>query len=236
MSTEEQERLRGVAQWYSNRTGFYSQLVVFGFRSLQAHFVPGSVLEMGSADGHMTELIQTQFEDVSIVDGSDDYVEAIRARMPSVRAYHSLFEQFSPPQTYDNIVMAHILEHVEDPVGILKRAASWLSPGGRIFIIVPNALSLHRLAGVKMGLLPAPTALNEDDVRIGHRRVYTPDELAGDVAASGLRITARDGIFLKPLSNRQIEEDWDQPLIDAYYELGKDFPELSTEILFVCER
>ncbi len=234
MSTE-QERLRSVAQWYTNRTGLNSQLAVFGFRSLMPHFVPGNVLEMGSADGHMTEQLITHFENTSIIDGSADYVLAIRDRMPSVKAHHSLFEDFSPPESYTNIVMAHILEHVEEPVGILKRAATWLAPEGRIHVIVPNALSLHRLAGVKMGLLPEPTSLNEDDVRIGHRRVYTPEALEADVAASGLRQVYKEGYFLKPLSNRQIEESWSQELIDAYYELGREFPANAAEIVLVCE-
>lgn len=236
MSTEEQERLRGVAQWYTNRTGLNSQLAVFGFRSLLPHFVQGNVLEMGSADGHMTEQLITHFEDISIVDGSADYVQAIRTRMPAVKAHHSLFEVFSPPESYNNIVMAHILEHVEEPIVILKRAATWLAPEGRIHVIVPNALSLHRLAGVKMGLLPEPTALNEDDVRIGHRRVYTPEKLQADVAASGLRQIYKEGYFLKPLSNRQIEESWGQDLIDAYYELGREFPDNAAELVMICER
>jgi 2-polyprenyl-3-methyl-5-hydroxy-6-metoxy-1,4-benzoquinol methylase len=153
-----------------------------------------------------------------------------------VKTHLSLFEQFTPTQKYDNIVMAHILEHVEDPVQILQLAASWLLPGGRILVIVPNAQSLHRLAGVKMGMLDAPTDLNEDDIRIGHRRVYTPETLEADVSAAGLRLIKRDGIFLKPLSNKQIEDAWSQDLIEAYYELGKDFPDLATEILLVCER
>jgi trans-aconitate methyltransferase len=234
--SSEQERLRGVAQWYSNRTGFYSQLVVFGFRSLEPFFVPGNVLEMGSADGQMTELLATRFREVSIVDGSPEYVEAIRQKLPDVTAFGSLFEDFEPPDRYDNIVMAHILEHVEDPIAVLQRAASWLSTGGRILIIVPNAQSVHRLVGVKMGMLSAPTDLNEDDRRIGHRRVYTPEKLSADVTASGLRVIARDGIFFKPISNRQIEESWTNEMIEGFYELGKDFPDLATEILLVCER
>jgi 2-polyprenyl-3-methyl-5-hydroxy-6-metoxy-1,4-benzoquinol methylase len=232
----EQERLRLVAQWYSNRTGFYSQLVVFGFRSLEPYFLPGNVLEMGSADGQMTELLEASFDDISVVDGSQEYVAAIRSRMPAVKAYASLFEDFDPPEAYDNIVMAHILEHVEDSVAILRRAAAWLKPGGRIQIIVPNADSVHRLVGVKMGLLAAPTDLNEDDVRIGHRRVYTPGTLQQDVRAAGLRVVDRGGIFFKAISNRQIEESWTQEMIDGFYELGKDFPDLATEIHLICER
>jgi hypothetical protein len=85
-----------------------------------------------------------------------------------------------------------------------------------------------------MGMLSAPTDLNEDDVRIGHRRVYSPEHLTADVAAAGLRLIERGGIFLKPLSNRQIEESWTEQMIEGFYELGKDFPDLATEILVVC--
>jgi 2-polyprenyl-3-methyl-5-hydroxy-6-metoxy-1,4-benzoquinol methylase len=231
----EEERLRQVSEWYSNRTGFYSQLVVFGFRSLKEYFVPGNVLEMGSADGHMTELISTRFDDVSVVDGSPAYVDTVLGRLPHVKGYASLFEEFEPPEQYDNIVMAHILEHVENPVGILQRAAGWLAPSGRILVIVPNASSVHRLVGVKMGMLASPTDLNEDDVRIGHRRVYTPETLLADIAAAGLKVIDRTGIFFKPISNSQIEQQWSQEMIEGFYELGRDFPDLATEILVACE-
>jgi hypothetical protein len=56
-----------------------------------------------------------------------------------------------------------------------------------------------------------------------------------DVASAGLRLIERSGIFLKPISNKQIEEQWTQEMIDGFYELGKDFPDLATEILLVCE-
>jgi hypothetical protein len=87
-----------------------------------------------------------------------------------------------------------------------------------------------------MGLLSAPTNLNEDDVRIGHRRVYTPETLLADISSAGLRIIDRTGIFFKPISNRQIEDSWSQEMINGFYELGKDFPDLATEILVACER
>jgi 2-polyprenyl-3-methyl-5-hydroxy-6-metoxy-1,4-benzoquinol methylase len=184
----------------------------------------------------MTELLLAHFEDVSIVEGSSDYVDSVLERLPGVKGYNSLFETFEPPEKYDNIVMAHILEHVEDPVAVLRRATEWLAPSGRIHIIVPNANSIHRLVGVKMGMLEAPTDLNEDDVRIGHRRVYTSEALLADIDASGVRVVERTGIFFKPISNSQIEQQWSQEMIEGFYELGKDFPDLATELLVVCER
>jgi 2-polyprenyl-3-methyl-5-hydroxy-6-metoxy-1,4-benzoquinol methylase len=41
----------------------------------------------------------------------------------------------------DLVRMNHVLEHVYDPVGLLRRVASVLNPGGRIHIAVPNPSS-----------------------------------------------------------------------------------------------
>jgi len=48
----------------------------------------------------------------------------------------------------------HVLEHVDDPVAVLRLVKSWLKPGGRVLAAVPNARSIHRQAAVIMGLLP----------------------------------------------------------------------------------
>ena len=61
---------------------------------------------------------------------------------------------------FDNIVLGHVLEHVERPVEILSRVKSWLSANGRVFALVPNARSLHRQMGVVMGLLDSEHSLN----------------------------------------------------------------------------
>lgn len=100
---------------------------------------------------------------------------------------------------------------------------------------VPNAHSLHRLIGVKMGLLADPTELNERDRSVGHRRVYTPDSFAQELKDARLRVIHLGGVFLKPLSNQQIQDTWDDALKEAFYELGMDFPRHAAELFAVCE-
>ncbi|MGH7578039.1 MAG: class I SAM-dependent methyltransferase [Longimicrobiales bacterium] len=234
--TDEAARLRDAARTFSTWEGLNAQLDDFCMRSLDPHLRPGSVLELGSADGRMTALLVERFGDVSIVEGMPDYVDQVRARFPQVTSYASLFEDFEPPRRYDNVLAAHVLEHVQDPVAILRRIATWLAPEGRVHVVVPNALSLHRLVGVRLGLLGSPTELHADDRRIGHRRVYTPEALEADLSAAGLRALARGGIFLKPLSNAQIESQWSRALVEGYYEVGKQFPRHTAEIYVVCER
>ena len=49
---------------------------------------------------------------------------------------------------FDVIVMRHVLEHTLNPVGQLAAAAARLTPGGLLFVVVPNGASLSsRLLG-----------------------------------------------------------------------------------------
>jgi hypothetical protein len=43
------------------------------------------------------------------------------------------------------------------------------------------------------------------------------------------------GVFFKPLSNQQIQEQWSEAMIQGFYELGKDFPSHAAELYAVCE-
>jgi SAM-dependent methyltransferase len=231
----ERGRLEEVASWYTTRDwGFYTRLVHYTYRSIRP-FLRGPLgLELGSADGEMTRFLRQDFERLYVVDASAEYVAAAEALGENVIGFAALFEEFETELRLDTIVAAHVLEHVADPVEVLRRARGWLADGGRVIVVVPNADSLHRRLGVKLGLLEREDGLNEQDVAIGHRRVYRRSTLDSDVAAAGLRIVERGGIFLKPLSNAQMESFADEQ-VEGFYELGKDFPDLCSEIYAVAE-
>jgi 2-polyprenyl-3-methyl-5-hydroxy-6-metoxy-1,4-benzoquinol methylase len=141
-----------------------------------------------------------------------------------------------PNQKFDNIILGHVLEHVADPVNILVRAKQWLkSDSGRLFAAVPNSRSLHRQAAVIMGLLISEDALNEADIHHGHRRVFNPESFRNVFYQAGLHIEIFGGYWMKPVSNKQLEESWTSEMLDAFMQLGERYPDIAGEIYIVAK-
>ena len=233
IGVSEQERVEGLGRWYlDEQLDFDKKLVEFKYRTLKPYFQGPEALELGPGDGQMTRLLVHDFSRLTVVEGSATLLASIAAHANLLKV-QALFEEFTPSQKFNTIIMAHILEHIDDPVGLLRRAGDWLAAGGKILAAVPNANSFHRLAAVKMGLLARPDELNARDHAVGHRRVYDPASFRRDFAAAGLRVLAAGGVFCKPLSNQQIEDHWTPAMIEGFYQLGKDFPDYGADIYLV---
>ncbi len=233
---KEHQRLANVARRFSTDIGFNSTLIELRYRTLRKYFRGETCLELGSSDGKGTQHLLDYFDRVVAVDGSRKFTEDLKGRFPSknLEVIRSLFEEYQTTEKFDVIVLAHVLEHVKHPVAVLRCAKRWLKRSGVLLVDVPNANSIHRLVGVKMGLLKSITSLNEGDIRIGHRRVYTISALEQDIQTAGLRVKKIGGVFLKPVSNTQIEKTWSPEMVEGFYELGQDIPELASEIYAVC--
>ena len=229
-NSKERNRLEKISQNSLYAAGLNSPSVRYSFRILQRYLRGDSLLEMGPAEGIMSELLDGTGMMMTLVEGSALFCESLRRRFPKAQVVNALFEEFEPGVRFDNIVMGHVLEHVEDPVKILTRAGRWLQPGGRIFAAVPNARSVHRQAAVVMNLLPRENALNEMDRHHGHRRVFDPESFRGIFIQAGLRVEIFGGYWLKPLSNSQIEKDWTPDMVEAFMQLGERYPDIAAEI------
>ena len=231
----EKTRVEDVSNWYlEEQLDFDKRLIGFRYRTLRPHLCGSIGLELGPAEGQMTQFLKNDFESLTVVDAAPKLLELI-PNYPNLIKVHSLFEDFNPQNKFDTIIMEHILEHVDQPVELLHRIQEWLAPEGRILLGVPNGNSIHRLAATKMGLLRQPCELNPRDLAQGHRRVYTRDTFRADIETSGLEVLELGGVFFKPLSNQQIQDNWTEEMIEGFYELSKDFPEYTADIYAVCK-
>jgi len=230
----EYDRLAKIASdsWYAK--GVNTTTVAYSMGIFSRYRRPGSCLELGPAEGLATAALARQFDDLTCVEGADALAVALRERHPSVRVECAIFEDYVPGRTFDNIVLGHVLEHVEHPIEILSRVRSWLSANGRVFALVPNARSLHRQMGVVMGLLDSEHSLNAVDLHHGHRRVYDPDSLRRDFDAAGFRIEVFGGYWIKPVANSQLEANWSPEMIEAAMVVGERYPDIAAEIYVVA--
>ncbi len=234
----EKERLKQVSDWYTAWGTADHQVVKFLQEEVQPFFRGTHALELGCSDGVWTRLLVEKFERVVVVDAAEKYVNLLRAQLKdrNIEFHLNFFEEFETSEKFDAIFMINILEHVLDPVQIMSRAARWLKPDGIILINVPNAESVHRKIGQALDMIPETTALNPLDQRLGHRRVYTWDTLAADVRASDLKLLHLGGVFLKVLSNAQMEQFFTPELMRAFYQVGREFPRQCATIYAICGR
>ncbi|MHB1543139.1 MAG: class I SAM-dependent methyltransferase [Gammaproteobacteria bacterium] len=72
------------------------------------------------------------------------------------------------PDSFDHITVAHVIEHLHDPLALLRECRTLLRPGGRLWIQTPNLLGLgHAFWGRDWRGLEPPR----------HLVLFTPDSL-----------------------------------------------------------
>jgi SAM-dependent methyltransferase len=195
------------------------------------------VLELGFGDAQWTERILDRFGHSHVVDASEALLAVARERFGDcITTYASLFEDFTPDRSFNTVVASFVLEHVDDPVAVLARAAGWLAPGGRVLVAVPHADSIHRRLAVAMGMQARTDELGAMDRRIGHRRVYTIAVMERDIAAAGLKVYRRRGLLFKPLPQGVLAGLSDSQR-EGFMRLGDELPmEYAASIAFDCDR
>ena len=193
-----------------------------------------SLLELGIGHGHSARRFMAQFPRYVVVEGSSTMIDRFRAQAGTggVEVVQAMFEDFSTTETFDVIVMGFVLEHVTDPDLILRRFRDFLTPGGSLFVTVPNAESLHRRLGHEAGLLDDLMRLSDADAQLGHQRLFTVASLRRTLEQAGYGVKAVEGLFLKPITTSQIKTlQLSAPVLHAMLKVGVPYPELSAGIL-----
>ena len=215
----------------------------FMLKAFEPFFREGNLLELGSFKGNFTKSFLPYFNDITCVEASDEAIAIAKKGLGNkVKFINSVFEAATLPTKYDNIILTHVLEHIDNPVAVLKRINyEWLSDTGRFFLVCPNANAPSRQIAVKMGLISHNSAVTPAEAEHGHRRTYTLDTLERDAVAAELKVVHRSGIFFKALANFQ----WDKLLntdiispeyLEGCYQLGQQYPDLCSSIFLLCEK
>jgi 2-polyprenyl-3-methyl-5-hydroxy-6-metoxy-1,4-benzoquinol methylase len=149
---------------------------------------PGSqlaVLDVGGGSGWMLDVARRADARVSktlVVD-----IDA-RARDQAEAAGHQFFlgpiEAFSGDEKFDLVLMLNLIEHVADPVNVLRSARDRLKPGGALLIKTPNydSLDARLFRKTYWGGLHCPR----------HWVIFTPESIRRVAASAGFEVRRLD--------------------------------------------
>ena len=143
-------------------------------RLLQSRFpAPGRLVEGGVGSArNLLEFRDLGYE-VTGFDVMPEVVEHARQRGLSDVRRHDLSEPWPlAPDSVRAVVLLDVLEHVDNPVQVLRNVSRILQPGGGIVLTVPAY----------------PLLYSSWDERLGHRRRYTSRVLRAQATEAGLKV------------------------------------------------
>lgn len=147
----------------------------------------GRVLDVGCGRGEMMELLSALGWSVYGIDVDPKAVEVTRSRgLPAECA--AIWSDTLGRGTFDVIWMSHVIEHVHQPVEVLRRCRELLAPGGTLVAVTPNSESWgYQVFGSAWRGLEPPR----------HLQVFTRRSFLDAVARAGfptvdVRITIRN--------------------------------------------
>ena len=141
-------------------------------------FVGQRVLEAGAGHGAMTRFLYGRELTVA-GDRETAYVDRLRnsfRRRPGITIEHVDLESDASLSlahyAFDTVTLINVLEHAEDDVAMLRRAAQLLVPGGRVVVYAPAGQSLY----------------GPMDRGVDHLRRYEREELVAKLQQAGFEV------------------------------------------------
>lgn len=178
------ERILALPPERSDNAGRVANLVRFA----KDHFAPDTaprLLDIGSGLGVFPSRMKDAGWRCTALD-PDNRAAQFARDVIGIEAVAADFMQIDPASlgTFDVITFNKVLEHVEDPVAMLKRARPLLQPDGFVYFEVPDGESA------------AVEGPGREEFFIEHHHVFSP--------ASALLLSMRAGF--RPLSTERLRE------------------------------
>lgn len=151
----------------------------------------GRILDIGCGDGLFFDRLLAM-GDVEGIEPDETLVDPRGAHRDRIHV-QPFDGRFRPVAPYSLILMLDVLEHLEDPVGALRHAASLLTPTGRLVLTVPAFMLLW----------------TNHDVINHHRTRYTKATFGAVARRAGLRVDVEEywfqWMFLPKVATRVVE-------------------------------
>jgi len=197
-----------------------------------------NILEIGIGSGFTTELLSNYFKKVIAVDNSKvviDFVKKKLVRKKNIIFINNSIGKIDLNFKIYNFYLGHILEHLTFPIKFLCNLKKILNDESIGCITVPNSNSIHRQVGVAMGLLKNIDTLNENDIKVGHKRLYTVKKLKKQINKAKFNVINIGGCFIKTMTYNQINKFYTVEQIKGFIEIADKYPYISGDIYVIVK-
>jgi SAM-dependent methyltransferase len=139
----------------------------------------GRYLDVGCGSGGALGVASALGWQVSGIEVDEAAAAKARRFTPEIHVGDALTAPYAPGR-FDVVTAFHVLEHVPDPVAMIRRMLGWLAPDGLLIVEVPNAGGLGaRIFGKAWAGLELPRHLSH----------FSPETLTRAVEQAGGRVT-----------------------------------------------
>ena len=131
--------------WYRRHLAVYEWI---GARTIGLR-----VLDMACGEGYGSEVLSRGAASVVGMDANPEAYEhaRVRYRRQNLTFERGLVESYGAPSSFDAVVFLQTIEHVQDPVAVLRHFRGLLTAGGTAYISTPNLLTLAPPGAEKSG-------------------------------------------------------------------------------------
>jgi 2-polyprenyl-3-methyl-5-hydroxy-6-metoxy-1,4-benzoquinol methylase len=145
----------------------YRRELIFSLLGLQGSGDGARILDIGSGQGDMAAEILSRFSSAQILglELSQSGVEISSRKVPAAKfVQRNLLDSTEPVANLrgwaTHAVCSEVIEHVDDPVALLKNARSYMRPDGFLVLTAPGG------------------PMSAFDKHIGHRKHWAPAEIS----------------------------------------------------------
>ncbi len=142
---------------------------------------------------------------------------------------------------FDVTILSSILHEIEHTDLFLSQAKSITKPGGKIIIVVPNKLSVHRILGVQLGYQGSLDSKTETEIQMQQLTgALSFEELQNQIFRNGLILESMESFFVKLFPHKIMQQLMDrnilnEDLLDIFDQLSQYLPGLGSEIIAVAK-
>lgn len=152
-------------------------MAYYGYKALGT-LREGKALEIGGGAGEVANYLRWFYDEYVVTEFSDTRYEYLKLvfKSPQVMVLHNDIEREPlpfPKEYFDTIIMSSVLEHLIEPINVIKYCHHLLKKDGRLLIQTPNVVKCRRRARVFFGRHPATSENSREILDGGHLHEFT---------------------------------------------------------------